>query len=89
MARSARRLQRGRPTFIAVEVDDGAALWWAVCEHDLEGVVAKPLRSRYVPGASAAGSRRGTATTGATRWSAGAAAEAPRAAVRVVAASLP
>jgi hypothetical protein len=21
-----------------------------VCEHDLEGVVAKPLRSRYVPG---------------------------------------
>jgi bifunctional non-homologous end joining protein LigD len=30
--------------------DDGEALWEAVCEHELEGVVAKPLRSRYVPG---------------------------------------
>jgi bifunctional non-homologous end joining protein LigD len=30
--------------------DDGEALWAAVCEHELEGVVAKPLRSRYTPG---------------------------------------
>jgi bifunctional non-homologous end joining protein LigD len=30
--------------------DDGEALWEAVCEHELEGVVAKPRRSRYVPG---------------------------------------
>jgi bifunctional non-homologous end joining protein LigD len=30
--------------------DDGEALWDAVCEHVLEGVVAKPRRSRYAPG---------------------------------------
>jgi hypothetical protein len=30
--------------------DDGEALWEAVCEHELEGVVAKPRRSRYVSG---------------------------------------
>jgi bifunctional non-homologous end joining protein LigD len=30
--------------------DDGKALWEAVCEHELEGVVAKRRRSRYVPG---------------------------------------
>jgi bifunctional non-homologous end joining protein LigD len=30
--------------------DDGEALWVAVCEHELEGVVAKPRRGRYVPG---------------------------------------
>ena len=30
--------------------DDGEALWEAVCEHELEGVVAKLLRGRYVPG---------------------------------------
>jgi bifunctional non-homologous end joining protein LigD len=30
--------------------DDGEALWEAVCEHELEGIVAKPLRGRYVPG---------------------------------------
>jgi bifunctional non-homologous end joining protein LigD len=30
--------------------DDGEALWEAVCEHELEGVVAKPRRGRYVPG---------------------------------------
>ena len=30
--------------------DDGHALWEAVCEHELEGVVAKRRSSRYVPG---------------------------------------
>jgi bifunctional non-homologous end joining protein LigD len=30
--------------------DDGEALWAAVCEHELEGVVAKRRSSRYVPG---------------------------------------
>jgi bifunctional non-homologous end joining protein LigD len=30
--------------------DDGAALWQAVCEHELEGVVAKRRPGRYVPG---------------------------------------
>jgi bifunctional non-homologous end joining protein LigD len=30
--------------------DDGAALWEAVCEHELEGVVAKRRSSRYLPG---------------------------------------
>jgi bifunctional non-homologous end joining protein LigD len=30
--------------------DDGAALWQAVCEHDLEGVVAKRRTGRYIPG---------------------------------------
>jgi ATP-dependent DNA ligase len=30
--------------------EDGEALWEAVCEHELEGVVAKPRRSRYVSG---------------------------------------
>jgi ATP-dependent DNA ligase len=30
--------------------DDGQALWHAICEHELEGVVAKRRSSRYVPG---------------------------------------
>jgi bifunctional non-homologous end joining protein LigD len=30
--------------------EDGEALWEAVCEHELEGVVAKSRRSRYVSG---------------------------------------
>jgi ATP-dependent DNA ligase len=30
--------------------DDGAALWEAVCENELEGVVAKRWSGRYVPG---------------------------------------
>jgi bifunctional non-homologous end joining protein LigD len=30
--------------------DDGAALWEAVCEHELEGVVAKKRTGRYQPG---------------------------------------
>jgi ATP-dependent DNA ligase len=30
--------------------DDGEALWAAVCEHELEGVVAKRRSGRYVPG---------------------------------------
>ena len=30
--------------------DDGDALWEAVCEHELEGVIAKGRSSRYVPG---------------------------------------
>lgn len=30
--------------------DDGEALWEAVCEHELEGVVAKRRSGRYVPG---------------------------------------
>jgi bifunctional non-homologous end joining protein LigD len=29
--------------------DDGEALWQAVCEHELEGVVAKRKSSRYLP----------------------------------------
>jgi bifunctional non-homologous end joining protein LigD len=29
--------------------DDGAALWHAVCEHELEGVVAKKRSGRYLP----------------------------------------
>jgi bifunctional non-homologous end joining protein LigD len=29
--------------------NDGEALWEAVCEHELEGVVAKRRSSRYVP----------------------------------------
>jgi bifunctional non-homologous end joining protein LigD len=33
--------------------DDGAALWAAVCEHELEGVVAKRRSGRYVPGGRA------------------------------------
>jgi bifunctional non-homologous end joining protein LigD len=49
--------------------DDGDALWNAICEHELEGVVAKRRSSRYVPG------ERGwiktkTASTGVTNWSA-------------------
>jgi bifunctional non-homologous end joining protein LigD len=31
--------------------DDGDALWEAVCEHELEGVVAKRRSGRYVSGA--------------------------------------
>jgi bifunctional non-homologous end joining protein LigD len=30
--------------------DDGEALWAAVCDHELEGVVAKRRSGRYVPG---------------------------------------
>jgi bifunctional non-homologous end joining protein LigD len=30
--------------------DDGEALWTAVCQHELEGVVAKRRSGRYVPG---------------------------------------
>jgi bifunctional non-homologous end joining protein LigD len=30
--------------------DNGHALWEAVCEHELEGVVAKRRSGRYVPG---------------------------------------
>jgi bifunctional non-homologous end joining protein LigD len=30
--------------------DDGEALWEAVCEHELEGVVAKRRAGRYTPG---------------------------------------
>jgi bifunctional non-homologous end joining protein LigD len=30
--------------------DDGAALWEAVCEHELEGVVAKRRSGRYLSG---------------------------------------
>jgi ATP-dependent DNA ligase len=30
--------------------DDGAALWEAVCEHELEGVITKRRSSRYLPG---------------------------------------
>jgi bifunctional non-homologous end joining protein LigD len=30
--------------------DDGEALWEAVCEHELEGVVAKRMSGRYLPG---------------------------------------
>jgi bifunctional non-homologous end joining protein LigD len=30
--------------------DDGAALWEAVCEHELEGVVAKKRTGRYLSG---------------------------------------
>jgi bifunctional non-homologous end joining protein LigD len=29
--------------------DDGAALWEPVCEHELEGVVAKRRSGRYLP----------------------------------------
>ena len=30
--------------------DDGEALWEVVCAHELEGVVAKSRRGRYMPG---------------------------------------
>jgi bifunctional non-homologous end joining protein LigD len=33
--------------------DDSEALWAAVCEHELEGVVAKRRSGRYVPGGRA------------------------------------
>jgi ATP-dependent DNA ligase len=32
--------------------NDGEALWEAVCEHELEGVVAKRCSGRYMPGRS-------------------------------------
>jgi ATP-dependent DNA ligase len=32
--------------------DDGEALWEAICEHELEGVVAKRRAGRYLPGRS-------------------------------------
>jgi bifunctional non-homologous end joining protein LigD len=46
--------------------DDGAGLWDAVCEHELEGVVAKRRSGRYCR-ASARGSKPRTGTTGVTR----------------------
>jgi bifunctional non-homologous end joining protein LigD len=30
--------------------DDGAAVWDVICEHELEGVVAKRRSARYLPG---------------------------------------
>jgi hypothetical protein len=33
-----------------VRTADGVALWHAVCEHELEGVVAKRRTGRYLPG---------------------------------------
>jgi bifunctional non-homologous end joining protein LigD len=42
-------LDRG-PWFIAETFDDGEALFAAVCEHELEGVVAKRRSQRYRPG---------------------------------------
>ena len=30
--------------------EDGLALWEGVCKHELEGVVAKRLHERYLPG---------------------------------------
>jgi bifunctional non-homologous end joining protein LigD len=30
--------------------DDGEALWRAICEHELEGIVAKRRAGRYAPG---------------------------------------
>lgn len=38
------------PWLVADSFDDGAALWAAVCEHGLEGVVAKKLNGLYRPG---------------------------------------
>ena len=35
---------------VAVAVGDGAALWEAVCEHELEGLFAKRLHEPYLPG---------------------------------------
>jgi bifunctional non-homologous end joining protein LigD len=44
-------LQLDGPHWRRPEVfDDGEALWDAVCKHELEGVVAKARRSRYVSG---------------------------------------
>ena len=42
-------LGRG-PWFISEPFDDGKALFGAVCEHGLEGVVAKRRGQRYRPG---------------------------------------
>jgi bifunctional non-homologous end joining protein LigD len=49
--------------------DDGAALWEAVCEHELEGVVAKKRSGRYLSG-ERGWSKRKTGITGAGSWSA-------------------
>jgi ATP-dependent DNA ligase len=38
------------PWFIAETFDDGEALFAAVCEHGLEGVVTKRCSQRYRPG---------------------------------------
>ena len=38
------------PWFVTDSFDDGEARFAAVCERELEGVVCKPLASRYVPG---------------------------------------
>jgi bifunctional non-homologous end joining protein LigD len=44
-------LQLAGPNWRTPQVfDDGEALWEAICEHELEGVVAKRRRSRYIPG---------------------------------------
>jgi bifunctional non-homologous end joining protein LigD len=45
--------QVGLPSDVAVvsdRFDDGPALWEVVCERGLEGVVAKRLDGRYLPG---------------------------------------
>jgi ATP-dependent DNA ligase len=47
--------QDGKPDFppqwrTPEAFDDGEALWSAVCEYELEGVVAKRRSGRYVPG---------------------------------------
>jgi ATP dependent DNA ligase domain len=68
------------PWFVAETFDDGAALFAAVCDQGLEGIVAKRRGQRYRPGAP--GSRRRTGTTGVTArsWNpCGAALFAPRA----------
>ncbi len=45
------RLELGRgPWFLTPTFDDGEALFAAVCAHALEGVVRKPLVSRYLSG---------------------------------------
>jgi hypothetical protein len=49
--------------------EDGEALFEAVCERELEGIVAKRLSGRYTRDSAARGSRSRTATNGATRLS--------------------
>jgi ATP-dependent DNA ligase len=46
--------------------DDGPPLWAVVCEHQLEGVVAKRRSDRYVPGGR--GSRIKTKNRDYWRW---------------------
>jgi bifunctional non-homologous end joining protein LigD len=40
----------GRFWWTPESFDDGSALWEVVCEHELEGVVARRRSSRYLPG---------------------------------------